>query len=80
MKRLILLTAMVALAGCQSKPKIIRVPVAITCQTPRPAEPEYPIVAPEDGLFERARKLLVKEKLEAAYIEQLKAWGAGCNV
>jgi hypothetical protein len=60
-------------------PKIVKIPVPVTCTTPAPKEPEYPAVDPGDGLFVRVQKLLAKATLRDGYEAQLKAWGEGCH-
>lgn len=79
-KALLPVLLMVMLAGCASKPVIVEKPVPVTCQTPKPKEPNYPVVDPQDGLFVRVQKLLAIDTLKSAYVEQLEAWGLNCNV
>lgn len=69
-----------ALAGCGTTGlKEVKVPVAVTCQTPPPMMPKYQVIAEADGLFVRVQKLLVNDALHEAYEEELLAWGRGCN-
>lgn len=79
MKALLLVAVSLLVTGCAAKVKYINVPVPVTCQTPMPTAPAYPVVAPEDGLFVRTQKLLAREQLQDAYIKQLSAWGTGCH-
>lgn len=69
------------LHGCASHsvPKIVQVPVPVTCKTPAPKEPDYPVAVEGDGLYVRVQKKLAEVELRKAYEKQLLAWGGGCN-
>lgn len=75
---LVIAGVLALLGGCATT-KEIKIPVPVTCKTPAPKEPDYPVVNPDDGLFVRVQKLLERDVLHEAYEGQLRAWGAGCN-
>ena len=79
--RRLALAGLLALGACGGPhvPKVVSVPVAVRCQTPKPLTPEYSTIQPDDGLFVRVQKLLANDRLRQGYITQLEAWGQGCN-
>ena len=77
MRALILLPL---LAGCATKePTQISIMVPVPCITEQVAEPIYPAVDKEAGIFERVKVLLAERELRIGYETKLKAMLAGCG-
>lgn len=69
-----------ALTGCvQPDVEPVKIMVPVPCITERPAEPTYPKIEADDGLFVRVQKLLAERELRIAYEGELKAVLSACE-
>lgn len=69
-----------ALTACGGE-KVIRVqvPVPVPCITETVAEPVYPTVGEDAGIYERVKVLLAERELRLGYEAKLKAQVAACG-
>ena len=80
MNKLILLAAL-ALGACSRTPppEPVKVMVPTPCVSKKPERPNYPIVTPETGLFDRVKALLAERELRRAYEGELEATVNACD-
>lgn len=60
-------------------PDPVKVIVPVPCAAKKPAQPTYPTVAPDAGIFDRVKALLVERELRIAYEGQLEATVSACG-
>lgn len=82
MKRsLIILVAAAALAGCNTIPRIVKVPIEVPCTVERPEPPEWATrhVPPGADVFEKVKALLAERRQRMAYEMLLEAAVDACQ-
>ncbi|MFZ4874211.1 hypothetical protein ACL9RI_03925 [Janthinobacterium sp. Mn2066] len=76
MRTALLLACM--LAGCAARaPLPEMLPLAVPCISSRPAAPSLPVV-PSMGIYPQVQALLARDKLRAAYEQELEALVDAC--
>lgn len=81
MKRLLLLALIAALAGCDTLPKRVEVPISVPCRVTLPERPAWAIdaLAADSGLYDRVRALLAERVQRQGYEAQLEAAAKACQ-
>lgn len=75
------LVAMVALAGCETVPKRVLVPVAMPCKVDVPKPPVWAtsLLAADAGIWDQAKALLAERKQRIGYEVELVAAIKACR-
>lgn len=68
-----------ALTACSTKTVEIKIPIPVPCITETIAEPTYPIIKQEAGIFERVKVLLAERELRRGYEIKLRAALSACG-
>jgi hypothetical protein len=82
MMRLVAIALLAAiLAGCDTIPHEVKVPVPVPCKVERPQAPVWATtgLAPGADIFDQVKALLVERRQRAAYEAQLEAAIEGCQ-
>jgi hypothetical protein len=81
MKRALILLILAALAGCNTMPQRIEVPVPVQCHVKAPDKPVWATDALQtgSGLYEKVRALLAEREQRIAYETQLEAASKACE-
>lgn len=73
--RCFLALAVLAVAGCSTTPREVKVPVAVRCEVDMPDAPSWATktLTPESGIFEQVRALLSEREQRIGYEDELRS-------
>lgn len=77
----ICLACILVLAGCDTMPRRVEVPVPVQCRVKQPDKPVWATEAlpPGSGLYEKVRALLAEREQRIAYEVALEAAAKACE-
>lgn len=81
MRVILVFLALALLAGCESLPRRVLVPVPIPCEVAVPAEPDWATrdLNEKSTIWEQARALLAERRQRIAYEAELRAALDACR-
>ncbi len=81
MRAAVALAIALALAGCETTTKVVKVPVSVPCKVDLPKPPVWATesLKPEASIFDQVKALLAERRQRQGYQQQLEAAIAGCQ-